>query len=135
MSTVTWIYLTDTDDIFHWCLITSRVLDILLDTVYSGVSIPKIKMLFNSYCLKTRLRLLINHQRHSSLNPFSIQLKLCNIFIFGMAYCIPYIYRTEMLANASNRVTPDFHSHILLVGDEMFVHEKYSDITYCFKTL
>ena len=44
-------------------------------------------MLCNLCCLKTRLRLLCNkYQRHSSLNLVSQQLKLCNIFIFGMAY-------------------------------------------------
>ena len=50
-------------------------------------AIPKIKMLCNLRCLKTRLRLLCNkYQLHSSLNLVSRQLKLCNIFIFGMAY-------------------------------------------------
>ena len=44
-------------------------------------------MLCNLCCLKTRLRLLCNkYQWHSSLNLASQQLKLCNIFIFGMAY-------------------------------------------------
>ena len=50
-------------------------------------AIPKIKMLCNLHCLKARLRLLCNkYQWHSSLNLVSQQLKLCNIFIFGMAY-------------------------------------------------
>ena len=50
-------------------------------------AIPKISMLYNLCCLKTRLRLLCNkYQRYSSLNLVSQQLKLCNIFIFGMAY-------------------------------------------------
>ena len=50
-------------------------------------AIPKINMLCNLWCLKTRLRLLSNkYQKHSSLNLVSQQLKLCNIFIFGMAY-------------------------------------------------
>ena len=44
-------------------------------------------MLCNLHCLKSRLRLLCNkYQQHSSLNLVSQQLKLCNIFIFGMAY-------------------------------------------------
>ena len=49
-------------------------------------------MLFNLYCLKTRLRLQCNtsYQRHSSLNLVSQQLKLCNIFVFGMAYSLSY---------------------------------------------
>ena len=43
--------------------------------------------------MKTRLRLLCDkYQRHSSLNLVSQQLKLCNIFIFGMAYCASYCY-------------------------------------------
>ena len=50
-------------------------------------AIPKIKMLCNLHCLKARLRLLCNrYQRHSSLNLVSQQLKLHNIFIFGMAH-------------------------------------------------
>ena len=50
-------------------------------------AIPKIKILCNLHCLKARLRLLFNKfQRHSSLNLVSQQPKLCNIFIFGMAY-------------------------------------------------
>ena len=50
-------------------------------------AIPKINILCNLCCLKTRLRLLCNKfQQHSSLNLVSQQLKLCNIFIFGMAY-------------------------------------------------
>ena len=50
-------------------------------------AIPKINMLCNLCCLKTRLRLLCNkYQQHSSLNLVSQQLKLCNILIFGMAY-------------------------------------------------
>ena len=45
------------------------------------------KLLCNLHSLKARLRLLCNkYQRHSSLNLVSRQLKLCNIFIFGMAY-------------------------------------------------
>ena len=53
----------------------------------SWYAIPKIKMLCNLHCLKARLRLLCNkYQRHSSLNLVSQQLKLCDIFIFGMAY-------------------------------------------------
>ena len=47
----------------------------------------RINMLCNLHCLKARLRLLCNkYQPHSSLNLVSQQLKLCNIFIFGMAY-------------------------------------------------
>ena len=50
-------------------------------------AISKINMLCNLCCLKTRLRLLCNkYQRHSSVNLVLQQLKLCNIFIFGMAY-------------------------------------------------
>ena len=50
-------------------------------------AIPKIHMLCNLCCLKTRLRLLCDkYQWHSSLNFVSQQLKLFNIFIFGMAY-------------------------------------------------
>ena len=50
-------------------------------------AIPKINMLCNLCCLKARLRLLCNkYQQHSSLNSVSQQLKLCNMFIFGMAY-------------------------------------------------
>ena len=55
-------------------------------------AISKINMLCNLCCLKTRLRLLSNkYQQHSSLNLVSQQFKLCNIFIFGMAYCLPNI--------------------------------------------
>ena len=51
-------------------------------------AIPKINTLCNLCCLKTRLRLLCNkYKRHSSLNLVSQQLKLCNIFIFGMECC------------------------------------------------
>ena len=54
---------------------------------HHGYAIPKINILCNLCCLKTRLRLLCNkYQRHSSLNLVSQQPKLCNIFIFGMAY-------------------------------------------------
>ena len=50
-------------------------------------SIPKVKILCNLDCLQARLRLLCNkYQQYSSLNLVSKQLKLCNIFIFGMAY-------------------------------------------------
>ena len=50
-------------------------------------AIPKIKMLCSLHCLKARLRLLCNkYHRHSSLNLVSQQLKLCKIFIFGIAY-------------------------------------------------
>ena len=45
-------------------------------------AIPKINMLCNLCCLKTRLRLLCNkYQRHSSLDHVSQQLKLCNMFV------------------------------------------------------
>ena len=52
-------------------------------------AIPKITMLCNLHCLKARLKLLCNkYQLYSSLNLISQQLKLCNIFIFRMAYCL-----------------------------------------------
>ena len=58
-------------------------------SILGQYAIPKINMLCNLCCLKTRLRLLCNkYQQHSSLNLVSQRLKLCNIFIFGMAYCI-----------------------------------------------
>ena len=41
------------------------------------------------------LRLLCNkYQRQSSLNLVSQQLKLCSIFIFGMAYCFSRLAAT-----------------------------------------
>ena len=43
------------------------------------------KMLCNLRCLKVRLRLLCN-KLSSSLSLVSRQLKLCKVFIFGMAY-------------------------------------------------
>ena len=47
-------------------------------------------MLCKLHCLKARLRLLCNeNERHSSLNFVSQQLKLCNIFIFGIANYSP----------------------------------------------
>ena len=50
-------------------------------------AIPKIKMLCNLSCLKRSSGCCaISYQRHSSLNLVLRQLKLCNIFIFGMAY-------------------------------------------------
>ena len=53
-------------------------------------TIPKIKMLCNLHCLKARLKLLCNkYQWHGSLNLVLQQLKLCNIFIFEIAYYIP----------------------------------------------
>ena len=53
-------------------------------------AILKINMLCNLCCLETRLRLLSNkYQQHGSLNLVSQQLKLCNIFIFGMVYWVP----------------------------------------------
>ena len=52
--------------------------------------IPKIKMLCNLPCVKARLRLLCNKLSvDSSLCHVSGQLKLCNIFILGMAYLTP----------------------------------------------
>ena len=58
-----------------------------IETIFSLYAIPKIKMWCNLHCLKARLRLLCNkYHWHSSLNLVSGQLKLCNIFIFGMAY-------------------------------------------------
>ena len=56
---------------------------------FSVINTPfRKKMLCNLHCLKARLRLLCNkYQRHSSLSLVLGQLKLCNIFIFGMTYC------------------------------------------------
>ena len=59
----------------------------LFFTLNGQYAIPKINMLCNLCCLKTRLRRLCNkYQQHSSLNLVSQQFKLCNIFIFGIAY-------------------------------------------------
>ena len=61
-------------------------------------------MLCNLCCLKTRLRLLCNkYQRHSSLNLVSQQLKLCNIFIFGMAYSGLHISRKDRKQMSATR--------------------------------
>ena len=60
---------------------------VTLTFIHKQYAIPKINMLCNLCCLKTRLRLLCEKNRLlSSLNLVSQQLKLCNIFIFGMAY-------------------------------------------------
>ena len=68
-------------------VISSRLAIPLLYVTTKQYAIPKIKMLCSLHCLKARLRLLGNkYQRHSSLNLVSQQLKLCNIFIFGMVY-------------------------------------------------
>ena len=52
------------------------------------------KMLCNLYCLKARLKRLCNElSTTSSPNLVSRQLKLCDIFIFGMAY---YVFGTKI---------------------------------------
>ena len=57
------------------------------DNTQWTIAILKIKMVCNLYCLKARLKLLCNElSTASSLNLVSRQLKLCNIFIFGIAH-------------------------------------------------
>ena len=61
-------------------------------------------MLCNLCCLKTRLRLLCNkYQRHSSLKLVSQQLKLCNIFIFGIAYSDLHVSRKDRKQMSATR--------------------------------
>ena len=62
-------------------------LSLIVQSKSPEYAIPKIKVLCNLHCLKVNLRLLCNkYQQHNSLNLVSQQLKLCDIFIFGMAY-------------------------------------------------
>ena len=78
-------------------------------------AIPKINMLYNLCCLKTRLRLPSNkYQQHSSLNLVSQQLKLCNIFIFGMAYPSTLLLRTARInLNILQNLLIVRHSHLM----------------------
>ena len=73
----------------HWnqLLKTDEIWTGSLRKMPIGYAVPKIKMSCNLHCLKARLRLLCNkYQRYGSLNLVSQQLRLCNTFIFGMAY-------------------------------------------------
>ena len=60
-----------------------------VSTVECGLqyAISKIRMLCDLYCLKARLKLRYNElSKANSMNLVSRQVKLCNIFIFVIAY-------------------------------------------------
>ena len=84
-------------DNFYSCRFPTSLFSIY-KFIIKEYAIPKINMLCNLCCLKTRLRLLCNkYQQHSSLNLVSQRLKLCNIFIFGMAYCFCLVEKQTLL--------------------------------------
>ena len=58
------------------------------DLVNLGICKHEFKFTCRGYCRFTLRLLCNNYQWYSSRNLVSRQLKLCNIFIFGMAYCV-----------------------------------------------